>query len=311
MSRISNPPRRSNARIVAIVAGAALIGTIVGGASAVGVVMAIVQPPTHDIRADTALDAPTQPQPAQAAPPSAEPVTATASVQNPPAVPASQSGPASTTQQPSPSATWPDALSARTDHGAAATAAPSTPLPQASPAARDPNGSQPNDERAAQDHTVPAGEPTVAERAPWPNPVPLSAKAVRRHTVTVPPAPEPVQQTTSAPAAAPNATADKADSVPTNKTQSDSTKPRLAQQQPPRSRAAIVQGGDDRDAGAYPPRQRVIILPGPERDASTDREDHDNWDHGNGLFGLFDSFGHDHWNDNRWNDDRWHDDQRD
>src|SRR5580658_11387384 len=123
MSRIYTPPRRSNVRSVAIAAGAALIGTIVGGASAVGVVMAVVEPPAHDIRADTgsggataSLDAPTPPPQPQAAPPSAPPVTATASVQNqnPPAVPAPQSAQASTTQPPSPSATWPDALSART-----------------------------------------------------------------------------------------------------------------------------------------------------------------------------------------------------
>jgi hypothetical protein len=320
MSRIYTPPRRSNARTVAIAAGAALIGTIVGGASAVGVVMAVVQPPTHDIRADAGIgdatasrDAPAQPQQTQAAPPSTQPVTATAPVQNPTAVPAPKSGQAATTQQASPGATWPDALSARTDHGAAttaatSTAATSTPPPQASPRAGDPSAPPANSDGAAQDHTVPAGEPTVAERAPWPNPVPPSAKAVKRRAAV---ASEPVQSATPAASAQPtppSTAADDTNNTPTNKTRNDPTKPRLTQQQPPRSRDALDQGGDARESAAYPPRQRVIIVSPPERDASTER---DHWDHGNGLFGLFDFFGSDHRNDERWSNDRWHDDEHD
>jgi hypothetical protein len=297
MSRINKPlwghssSGRSKARIVTIVAGAALFGTIVGGASAVGVVMAIVQPSAHDVRADAegggtsaSRDAPaTQ---AQAVPPSAEPVTATASVQTQTPVPAQASSPPAPSAA-SPSPTWLDALSRRSDHDAAATAA------------RDPNGSLQNADPAAPDRAAPADEPTVAERAPWPNPVPPGAKAAKRRAAAVS---EPVPSATAATAAQPTppnaAAADNTINTPTNQ------KPRLAQQ-PQRSRDAADQGSDDRAPAAYPPRQRVIVLAPAERDASTER---DHGDHPNGLFGLFDFFGHDHWNDQRWSNDRWHDD---
>jgi hypothetical protein len=318
MPRINKTPLgfsrsgRSKAGIITIVAGAALFGTIVGGASAVGVIMAIVQPPAHD-RADagsggaTSFDERAQPQQAQAAPPSDKPVTATASAPNPPTVPmAPQPEQTATTQQPAPSKTWHDALSARTDHGRADS--PTT--PEAATAARDLSGSRQDEEKMARDNDAPpASEPTVAERAPWPNPVPASVKAMRkRSVVTYEPVP-PVPQPTATQSTSTSVAADDANNAPTNKTRDDVRKPRLTQQQqPPQSRDAMDQSQDDREPAAYPPRQRVIILapppppPPPERDAGMDR-DH----HGNGLFGLFDFVGHDHWNDDHWGNDRWHD----
>jgi hypothetical protein len=323
MSRINKAPLgfsnsgRSKARIVTIVAGAALFGTVVGGASAVGVVMAIVQPPAHDVRADAgsggaaaSFDAPAQPQQAQAVPPSDRAVTATASAPNPPTVPmAPQPEQAATTQQPAPSKTWPDALSARTDHGRAASPTP----PEAATAARDLSGSRQDDEHTARDNDAPpASEPTVAERAPWPNPVPAGVKAMRKRSVVasepVPPVPQPTTaQPTTAQSTPPSVAADDTNTAPPNKTRDDVRKPRLTQQQqPPQSRDAMDQSRDGRETAAYPPRQRVIILapppPPPERDAGMDR-DHQ----GNGLFGLFDFVGHDHWNDDHWGNDRWHD----
>ena len=314
MSRMNKPPLgfsssgRSKARIVTIVAGAALFGTVVGGASAVGVVMAIVQPPAHDARADavnraaTSLDAPAQ---AQAAPPSDKPITATASAQDPPAAPAPQPEETATTQQPAPSKTWPDALSARTDRGRADP--PS--IPQVVTAAPDLSGSRQDDEHTAQDREAPpVSEPTVAERAPWPNPLSPRAKAMKRHAVVASEPVPPAAPTTSAEPTAPSVAADDTNTAPTNKTRDDVRKPRLTQQQqPPQSRDAMDQSRDDREPAAYPPRQRVIVLappppPPPERDAGMDR-DH----HGNGLFGLFDFAGHDHWNEDHWGNDRWHD----
>lgn len=321
MSYFGKPPGssssgRSKARLITIATGAALFGTVVGGASAVGVVMAIVQPPAHDSHADagsglgtatspiaTSPIAPAQPQQTQVAP-----------------QPEQQ---ASTTQPPSPGATpnatpsasWPDALSARTQHDAASTAA----APAKPDAANDASGVPQNDEHAAQDHqdhAMPASEPTVAERAPWPNPVSPGAKAMKKHAVAV--SEEPAPPATPTPAASPtptSVTADDTSDTPTNKTRNDLKKPRLTQQQQ-RSRDAMdrsmdrsMEQGDDRGAVAYPPRQRVIVVspaappPSPERDAGIDR---DHRDHGNGLFGLFDAFGgQDHWNnDDHWGNDR-------
>jgi hypothetical protein len=301
---------RSKSRIVTIAAGAVLFGTIVGGASALGVVMAIVQPPAHDDRADagsggaaTSFDAPAQPRQAQATPQPEQ----TAAAQQP--VPST-----------APSKTWPDALSARTDHGRADPIA-ATPTPDVATAARDLSGSRQSDEHIAEDQNAPpASEPTVAERAPWPNPVSPSVKAMRKHAVVAaepaapPLAPPPASAAPTTPSVA---AADDTKTTPTNKMRDDGRKPRLTQQQqPPQSRDAMNQNGDDRNQSgddrappAYPPRQRFIILapppsPPPERDAGMDR------DHGNGLFGLFDFAGHDHWNGDRWGNDRWHDDER-
>jgi hypothetical protein len=324
----------ASARVVTTVAVAALIGTVVGGASAVSVVMAVMQPPHHDMSADAGSGGTplpsvrplTDPQPA-----------APAQAQVAPPV----KGPRGQSATKGPSATWPDALSARSDHAATdgapaavAAAAPTPPSPpQSSPAAAADSsdsrqlGDQTAAQTAAQDggapaseqnHGAPTGSASVAERAPWPTPVSPAAKAARKHAgigseESAPP-PRAAEPTAPQPAVAAS-TATAPAGTATNKTRSEPRKSRLVEQQQGVPDDDAARSGDDRDPVAVPPpqpRQRVIIVPAPQqRDASMDR---DHWDRG--PVRLFDFFGGgDHWNDNRSGNgnDRWgwHDDDRD
>ncbi len=273
-------------RTIVTIAAAALIGTVVGGASAFSVVMAVVQPPKHNLRVDAGStgDAPwpgtTVPQPVQAS-------------NNPlPQSPAQIAPPVQ-----GPSKTWPDALAQRADRGAATTAAkPAPPPPAVASSATDPN-SQPNEETATpnqsapaseQEHAAPSYEAAVAGRAPWPTP----RSTAKRHAAF-----DSAGPTTPAQPAAPKTDdATVPDSTATNKSHGDPPKSRFVQQQPRSPDGA----------------SRVIILPGPQRNA--DYADHAG---GGGPFRLFDFAGHDHWNDDHrrsdghWSNDRWNDNDRD
>ena len=121
MSRVKSPIRNFGSdntkfRAVVTTAAAALIGTLVGGASVLGIVTAVT-PPAHDIKTDA------QPGGGTAAPaPSGQ--AATAPPQAAPVVAQRQSTPPAEGFR----AVWPDALSARANHGAEP--APATPAPQ-------------------------------------------------------------------------------------------------------------------------------------------------------------------------------------
>ncbi|HUD86436.1 MAG TPA: hypothetical protein VMR17_08275 [Xanthobacteraceae bacterium] len=117
---------------------AALVGTIIGGLSVLGVVLAVVEPPNHDIRAD-ARDASTttgSSQPMVAAAPRPAPAAASSpppAATTPPAIQVQADSPAPPPQPqtappqeqaaapgpaPTPQTAWPDALTRRTlqDH---------------------------------------------------------------------------------------------------------------------------------------------------------------------------------------------------
>jgi hypothetical protein len=293
--------------------------------------MAVVQPPKHDIGVDAGSGGAPPPQSSVQASTDPQP-------QSPAPAPA-QAQVAPSVQGPSP--TWPDALSARGDHGATdhdapvtVTAAtptpPSPPPPQSSPTvANSASRAQSDDQSVAQEGNAAASEQdrgaatgaaSVAERAPWPAPVSPAAKA-RKHPVigsdeSTPPS-RPVEPT--APPPQPAATVDNAGpaaGTATNKTRSESRKSRVVEQRQRLPGDDADQSGDDRVPATLPPpspRQRVILPAPQQRDASMDRDHRDR-----GPVRLFDFFGgSDHWHDNRWGngngDDHWgwHDDDRD
>jgi hypothetical protein len=123
MSRAKSPISNfgsGNTRLRAVVttAAAALIGTLVGGASVLGIVTAVTQPPAHDINTDAQHrdDGNVAPAPSGQA--------ATPPPQTAPVVAERQSAPPAEGFR----AVWPDALSARANHGSEP--APATPAPQ-------------------------------------------------------------------------------------------------------------------------------------------------------------------------------------
>jgi type IV secretory pathway VirB10-like protein len=109
---------------------AALVGTIIGGLSVLGVVLAVVEPPNHDIRADARDDSTTtgSSQPVVAAAPRPAPADPSA---NAPALP-----PAAASSPP-PAATTPPAIQAQAD-SPAPPPQPQTAAPQEQAAAPGP-----------------------------------------------------------------------------------------------------------------------------------------------------------------------------
>jgi len=289
MSRVKYPVNNfgsGNTKLRAVVttAAAALIGTLVGGASVLGIVTAVTQPPAHDIKTDA------QPGGGTAAPvPSGQ--AATLPPQTAPVVAERQSAPPAVGFR----AVWPDALSARANHGAEP--APATPaLQQALPPANDRSALDQSEQFGAgrESYAANSGAGTAPDSQPnqtSPNTAPAKKRVV---------------------ASPPGQFADRAiDEMPAGnasvgKTRSDTRKsqsPQARQQQ--RSPDTADQSGDDHAAGVYPPQRRVIILPGPDQAANQDRG---HWGGGGG--GLFDFSGQnhsdgDHWSQDHWNND-WH-----
>jgi hypothetical protein len=264
----------TNFRVIVATAAAALIGVVVGGVSVLGIVVAVTQPPNHEIRSDAA--APTPAPPAPPAPQATPPQTApTAERQSVPAVQA-------------PRTVWPDALSARTNHGSdhgPETESPAS--PQASPprndqqAASPENASNQNEDNGIRQSAV--GKAAATPRGSLHNQSPNTAPA-RRRVVASPPPPAPSTEPAVGEAPAAN--------VPMGKARGDVKK---SQAQLARQKRAP---DDQSDQAAYPPQRRVIVLPGPDQAASDDR--------GHWGGGLFDFFGDHRYND-RWNDDHdWH-----
>ena len=134
-------------RAIVTTAAAALIGTLVGGASVLGIVTAVTQPPAHEIRTDA--------QPATPLP------------QTAPVVVERQDAPAVKSVPPveGPRTVWPDALSARSNPAPA----PETPAPQqASPPANDRSALNQSEEHGAERDPSAAnsGAETVRESQP-------------------------------------------------------------------------------------------------------------------------------------------------
>src|SRR5579862_7142138 len=276
-------------RAIVTTAAAALIGTLVGGASVLGIVTAVTQPPAHEIRADA--------QPAGSAAPPVQ--AATPLPQTAPVVVERQDAPAVKSAPPveGPRTVWPDALSARSNPGAAPAA--ETPAPQqASPPATDRSALNQGEEHGAEPGPPAAssGAATVREAQPnqiSPNSSPVSP--AKKRVVTLPPSQSAERSVDQTPAGNP----------PMGKTRSDTRKSpaQLSRQQ--RSPVAEDRPDDGQAAAAAavpPPPRRVIILPGPDQAANDDR--------GHWGGGLFDFFGPnhsdgDHWNQDHWNND-WH-----
>jgi hypothetical protein len=258
-------------RAVVTTAAAALIGTLVGGASVLGIVTAVTQPPAHDIKTDAQPGGGTA---APAASPQAAPPPQTA-----PAVAERQSAPAVE----GPRAVWPDALSARANHGA-------EPAPAARPA-NDRSALNQSEQYGTGREAYAANSGAAAARDSRPNQV--SPYPAKKRVVAAPPSPSvdrAVDETS-------------AGNAPVGKTRGDPRKWQSQQaRQQQRAPDSADRSGDDQGARVYPPPRRVIILPEPDQAANEDR--------GHWGGGLFDFFGQnhsdgDHWDRDRWNND-WH-----
>jgi hypothetical protein len=287
MPLIKSPPSNfgsGNTKLRAIVttAAAALIGTLVGGVSVLGIVMAVTQPPNHEIRSDMRAGGETA---ALTAPPSEQAATTPPQQQTAPAAPA-QSVPAIQ----GPRTVWPDGLSARTNHDSET--ATETPVPQqASPPANDRGALHQNDESGAGREPSAANSGAVTLRDAPPNQMSPNTAPAKKRAVAPPPG-QSVDRTVEAPAGDASIGNARGD---VRKSQSQ-----LARQ-PRRSPDTANQSGDDQ-AAAPPPQRRVIIQPSPDQAANDDR--------GHWGGGLFDFFGQnhsdsDHWNQDHWNND-WH-----
>jgi hypothetical protein len=273
-------------RAVVTTAAAALIGTLVGGASVLGIVTAVTQPPAHDIKTDA------QPGGGAAAPvPSGQAAT----------LPAPQTAPAVAERQSAPAAegfraVWPDALSARANHESERSA-PATPAPQqASPPANDRSALNQNEQSGTGREAYAANSGAATARDSQPNQISPNPAPAKKPVVATPP--NPSADRTVDEMSAGNASV--------GKTRSDARKSQSQQaRQQQRSPDTADRSGDDQGARVYPPQRRVIILPEPDQAANEDRG---HWGGGGG--GLFDFFGQnhadgDHWNQDRWNND-WH-----
>jgi hypothetical protein len=268
-------------RAIVTTAAAALIGTVVGGVSVLGIVVAVTQPPNQPIRSDARAGGAAAPTPAPPAPPAvqaAPPLTApVAERQSAPAVEG-------------PRTVWPDALSARSYHGpeteSPASPQASAPAPQqASPPQNDRQSesreSAANQSEENRTRQSAVGKAAAAPRDSLPDPVsPNSAPAKRRVVTSPPPSAPSIERTV--------------DEAPVGKARGETRK---SQSQFARQRRAPDNQSDE---AAYPPQRRVIVLPGPEQAASDDRG---HWGGGGGGGGLFDFFGQNHWNNDHWNED--------
>jgi hypothetical protein len=287
MSRAKSPISNfgsDNTKFRAIVttAAAALIGTLVGGASVLGIVTAVTPPPAHDIKTDA--------QPGGGAPapaPSGQAAT----------LPPPQTAPVVAERQSAPAAegfraVWPDALSARGNHGAAPAPVPLAPQ-QALPPATDRSALNQSEQYGAGREEYAANSGAATSRDPQPNQISPNTAPAKKRVVASPPGQFADRAVDEMPAG----------NASVGKTRSDARKsqsPQVRQQQ--QSPDIADRSGDDHAAGAYPPQRRVIILPGPDQAANVDR--------GHWGGGLFDFFGQnhsdgDHWNQDHWNND-WH-----
>jgi hypothetical protein len=293
MSRVKYPVNNfgsGNTKLRAVVttAAAALIGTLVGGASVLGIVTTVTQPPAHDIKTDA------QPGGTAAPAPSAQAAT-----------PPSQAAPVVAERQSAPPAegfraVWPDALSARANHGSERSEpapAPATPAPQqALPPASDRSALNQSEQYGTGREPYAANSGAVTARDSLPNQISPNTAPAKKRVVATPPgqfADRTVDETSAG-----NASVGKTRTDPKT-----SQAPQARQQQ--RSPDTTDRSGGDQAASVYPPQRRVIILPGPDQAANEDRG---HWGGGGG--GLFDFFGQnhsdgDHWSQDHWNND-WH-----
>jgi hypothetical protein len=282
-------------RAIVTTAAAALVGTLVGGASVLGIVTAVTQPPAHEIRTDA--------QPAGSAAPPVQAATAPVQAATPlpqtaPAVVERQNVPAAKSVPPveGPRTVWPDALSARSNPGAAPAA--ETPAPQqASPPANDRSALNQGEEHGAERDPSAANSGAVTVRESQPHQISPNSSPVKKRVVTsAPGAPGPSAERTFDQTPVGNA--------PMGKTPSGIRKSpsQLSRQQRLPVTADRSDDGQSAAVAAPQPQRRVIILPGPDQAANDDR--------GHWGGGLFDFFGQnhsdgDHWNQDHWNND-WH-----
>ena len=267
-------------RAIVTTAVAALIGTLVGGASVLGIVTAVTQPPAHDIKAAA------QPGGGAAAPaPSGQ--AATPPPQTAPVVAERQSAPAAE----GPRAVWPDALSARGNHDSEP--APATPEPQqALPPANDRSASNQSEQYGTGREPYAANSGAATARDFQPNPISPNTAPAKKRVVSSPPG-QSADRAVDEMAAGNNASV--------GKTRSDARKSQAQQaRQQQRSPDTADRAGDEQAAGVYPPQRRVIIVPGPDQAANDDR--------GRWGGGLFDFFGQNHSDGDRWNQDHWNND---
>jgi hypothetical protein len=277
-SPASNFGSGSSLRAIMTTGAAALIGTVVGGVSVLGIVVAVTPPPNHEIRSDArdGSGMATPLVPVQAATP-------------PPPAPVAQSQGVPPVE--GPRTVWPDALSARANHNAET--ATETPAPQqASPPANDRAAKNQDDGYGAGRDPSQANSSAVTSRDSLPNQISPNAAPAKKRVVM-----SPLGQSTER----------TVDDVPMGdasigKARGDMRKSQtqLARQQRQPPDTANQSGGDQ--AAAPPPQRRVIILPGPDQAASDDR--------GHWGGGLFDFFGQNHSEGDRWNQDHrdsdWH-----
>ena len=267
----------SKLRAIVTTAAAALIGTLVGGVSVLGVVMAVTQPPNHEIQSDMRAGGEsallTAPPPEQAA--------TTPSQQTAPVAPAQSVPPIQ-----GPRTIWPDGLSARSNHDSET--ATETPVPQqASPPANDRAALNQNDESGVGREPTVANSGAVTPRGSPLNPISPNTAPAKKSAV-VSPAGQSVERTVGEVPAG---------DASIGKARGDMRKsqPQLARQQR-RSPDTANQSGDDQ-AAASPPQRRVIIQPSPDQTANDDR--------GHWGGGLFDFFGQNHSDSDHWNQDHW------
>ena len=272
-------------RAVVTTAAAALIGTLVGGASVLGIVTAVTQPPAHEIKTDAQPGGgPVVPAPSgQVATPPSQIAPVVAEHQS---TPAAQSAPAAEGFR----AVWPDALSARANRGAEP--APATPAPQqALPPANDRSALNRSEQHGTGREPYAAASAATA-RDSQPNQISPNTAPAKKRVVASPPGQFADRAVDEMPAG----------NASVGKTRSDARKSQQAWQQQ-RSPDTVDRSGDGQAAGVYPPQRRVIVLPGPDQAANVDR--------GHWGGGLFDFFGQNHSDGDHWNQDHrnndWHD----
>ncbi len=286
MSLTKSPPSNfgsgSNLRAVMTTGVAALIGTVVGGVSVLGIVVAVTPPQNHEIRSDARDGSAMAPPPVQTATPPAQAAT-----------PPPQTAPVAQSQSvppvEGPRTVWPDALSARANHNAET--ATETPAPQQdSSPANDRAAISQNDGYGAGRDPTPANNSAVTSRDSLPDQISPNTAPAKKRVVVSPPG----QSTERTVDEVPAGNAPKARS----ETRNSQSPARRSQRSPD----GADQPGNGQAAAVSPPQRRVIILPNPDQAANDDR--------GHWGGGLFDFFGQnhsdgDHWNQDHWNSD-WH-----
>ena len=282
MSLVKSPVNNfgsGNTKLRAIVttAAAALIGTLVGGASVLGIVTAVTQPPAHEIKTDAQHpgDGTVAPAPSGQA--------ATPPPQIAPVVAERQSTPPAEGFR----AVWPDALSARANHGSEP--APAAPAPQqALPPANDRSALNQSEQFGAGREAYAANSGAATARDSQPNQISPNTAPAKKRVVASPSSQSADRTADEVPA--PN--------TPMGKARSDTRKSQSQQaQQQQRSPDSADRSGDDQAAAVSLPQRRVIILPRPDQAANDDR--------GHWGGGLFDFFGQNHSDGDRWNQDHW------